>query len=101
MFARKFLRKPSSFQFLAIGSVLLGLLGCERITRVKQCVALVDAVNTAMDAIKSESEGKLDPGSLELAASHYAELAEVLGPMQFNDQQMALDVEAFRRLLVR
>ena len=77
------------------------LLGCERITRARQCAVLVESVNGSMQAIRDAAEAGLSPELLEASAEHYAGLAATLGPMQFSDLQMALDVESFRRSLTQ
>lgn len=81
------------------GLALCGVLGCERMTRAKQCVELIEAVNPAMQAIEAQSTGELTPAKLKLGARHYSSLAEKLGPLEFDDRQMALDVADFRRTL--
>jgi hypothetical protein len=86
---------------IPIAIIALLASGCERISRARQCSSLVDSVNQTMDALKEEAEQALSPESLQRSARHYTVLADVLGPMEFNDRQMAVDVEAFRRLLVR
>src|SRR5690606_34334771 len=52
-----------------------------------------------MQAIETQSSGELTPAKLKLSAQRYASLAEALGPLEFEDRQMALDVAAFRRTL--
>ena len=39
----------------------------------------------------------ITPTTLRTASRLYTDLSQTLGPMQFSDRQMALDVEAFRR----
>jgi hypothetical protein len=84
-----------------VASSWVWLVGCERITRARQCAALVESVNGSMQAIRGAAEAGLSPALLETSADHYSALAESLGPMQFNDLQMALDVESFRRSLTQ
>lgn len=51
-----------------------------------------------MRAVTSET-ASITPESLRAGAQHYATLSQALGPMQFTDRQMAIDVESFRRSL--
>lgn len=80
------------------GFGLLLLVGCERVRRASQCEALADSVNTTMSAVTKETES-ITPTTLRAGAHLYASLSQTLGPMQFSDQQMAIDVESFRRSL--
>lgn len=84
-----------------IGLTCLFQLGCERVTRARQCAELVESVNDSMHAIRSAAQAGLSPTLLESSAEQYSALAAKLGPMQFNDLQMALDVESFRRTLTQ
>jgi hypothetical protein len=47
----------------------------------------------------SEETASITPESLRSVARHYEALSQALGPMQFSDRQMAIDVESFRRSL--
>lgn len=47
----------------------------------------------------SEETASITPASLRSGAQHYEALSQALGPMQFSDRQMAIDVESFRRTL--
>ncbi|HEY6722407.1 MAG TPA: hypothetical protein VI197_00210 [Polyangiaceae bacterium] len=47
----------------------------------------------------SEETANITPTSLRSGARHYEALSQALGPMQFSDRQMAIDVESFRRSL--
>lgn len=78
--------------------LLLGT-GCERVRRAQQCHELAETVNDTMSAIEQETEGNINAESLRSSAQRYSGLSEALGPMEFSDRQMALDVEAFRRTL--
>ena len=78
--------------------LLLGT-GCERVRRARQCQRLADAVNDTMSAIEQETDDNITATSLRSSAQRYSDLSEALGPMEFSDREMALDVEAFRRTL--
>jgi hypothetical protein len=80
------------------GLLLLLLVGCERVRRASQCEELADKVNPTMSAVTEETKS-ITPSTLRTGARLYASLAEALGPMQFSDRQMAMDVESFRRSL--
>ncbi len=75
------------------------LFGCERFERTKECAALADSVNAVMHSIQEENETGLAPANLRVCAKQYAQLADELGPMEFGERQMALDVAVFRRQL--
>lgn len=79
--------------------LLLLSTGCERVRRAQQCHELANAVNETMSAIEHETENNINAESLRSSAQRYSDLSEALGPMEFSDRQMALDVEAFRRTL--
>jgi len=66
--------------------------------RASQCERLSDAVNKTMHSITQETS-TITPSSLRAGARHYTGLSQALGPMQFSDRQMAIDVESFRRSL--
>lgn len=66
--------------------------------RASQCERLADTVNSTMHAITSDT-ANITPASLRSGADHYANLSQALGPMQFSDREMAIDVESFRRSL--
>jgi len=51
-----------------------------------------------MRAITSDTTS-ITPASLRSGADRYANLSQALGPMQFSDREMAIDVESFRRSL--
>lgn len=80
------------------GLAFLLLVGCDRLRRASQCERLADAVNETMQTITSET-ASITPASLREGARHYESLSQALGPMQFSDRQMAIDVESFRRSL--
>jgi len=80
------------------GLAVCFLTGCERMRRASQCERLADAVNSTMRAITSDT-ASITPASLRSGAAHYASLSQALGPMQFSDREMAIDVESFRRSL--
>lgn len=66
--------------------------------RASQCERLSDTVNGAMHSIREET-ASITPQSLLAGARHYEALSRALGPMEFSDRQMAIDVESFRRSL--
>ena len=66
--------------------------------RASQCERLADTVNSTMQAITSDT-ASITPASLRSGAERYANLSLALGPMQFSDREMAIDVESFRRTL--
>lgn len=87
------------FELAILGGLgLLLLVGCERVRRASQCERLADSVNTTMKAVADETKS-ITPTTLRAGARHYASLSQTLGPMQFSDRQMALEVESFRRSL--
>lgn len=84
---------------ICAGALALSLLaGCDRMRRASQCERLADTVNTTMRTI-SEETASITPASLRSGAQHYEALSQALGPMEFSDRQMAIDVESFRRSL--
>ena len=80
---------------------MVSVLACDRVSRIRQCAGLVDAVNGSMRGIGLAAGNESLEQGLVSNADRYVALAQQLGPMEFNDKQMALDVEAFRRLLMR
>ena len=88
--------RAPEFACLALG--LLCLVGCERVRRASQCDLLADSVNTTMRAVAEETKS-ITPATLRTGARLYASLSQTLGPMQFSDRQMAIEVESFRRSL--
>lgn len=51
-----------------------------------------------MRAVAEETKS-ITPATLRAGARLYASLSQILGPMQFSDRQMAIEVESFRRSL--
>ncbi|HEU5074253.1 MAG TPA: hypothetical protein VFU02_08770 [Polyangiaceae bacterium] len=90
---------PHVSRLICAGCLALWLLaGCDRLRRASQCERLADAVNGAMRSISNDT-ASITPASLHAGARHYEALSQALGPMQFSDRQMAIEVESFRRSL--
>jgi hypothetical protein len=78
-----------------------GGTGCERITQARQCQELASTVNEAMERIREVSESKPTPEELHEASRAYANLAQHLGPLEFAEKQLAIDVAELNRILER
>lgn len=74
------------------------LSACERIGRARQCQRLAETVNEAMAEIGGE-EQQLNQAGLLRAAAQYESLAQRLGPMEFSERELALEVASLNRLL--
>ncbi|MES1172968.1 MAG: hypothetical protein ABUL62_01475 [Myxococcales bacterium] len=92
---------------LAVPSLLgLGLGGCGRYSRTKQCRALIAQVNPALDDVltitrggEASDAGVLGSGAYIAAAGRYERLAKALGPMEFATEDMAKLVAEYTGVL--
>jgi hypothetical protein len=77
------------------------LLGCERLGKARQCQKLAETVNEAMAQIGTQGSDTLSEERLREAAELYERLARELGPMEFSEKELALEVASLNRILVQ
>ena len=116
-FAEVLGRKAARFSLPLLVSLAFASAACSRVTRTKQCRALIAQINPALDDVLTITHGGGSGGSggssgsageggsaalsngYIAAAGRYERLAKQLGPMEFGSEEMAKLVAEYAGIL--